>query len=79
MYCPVPDCDCGEVFSHFESERAPWPRRIVVQLSGAMEIEPSKNGRDRLEKLLDSVQGTASDLPDTSGPIASLVFQSIVA
>ena len=54
MYCPVPGCDCGEVFIGFEvrSHRgAPSPGHVVVQQSGATELIPSKKGRDRLERL----------------------------
>lgn len=54
MYCPVPDCECGEVMVDFETRvprGAPPPGRVIVQRSGATKLEPSKNGRDRLEQL----------------------------
>ena len=54
MYCSTPDCACGEVSIYFGTLRprgAPSPGRIVVQRSGAAQIEPHKNGRERLEQL----------------------------
>lgn len=54
MYCPAPDCDCEEVVVSFWvliPRGAPSPGRIVVHLSGATEIEPSKNGSARLDQL----------------------------
>ena len=54
MYCPVPGCDCGEVFIGFEVQStrgAPSPGHVVVQQSGATEVIPIKKGRDRLERL----------------------------
>lgn len=54
LYCPAPGCECGEVSIHFETLRprgAPSPGRIVVQRSGATQVEPRKNGRVRLEQL----------------------------
>lgn len=57
MYCPVPDCECGEVMVDFETRvprGAPPPGLVIVQRSGATKLEPSKNGRDRLEQLWDA-------------------------
>lgn len=57
MYCPVPDCECGEVVVAFETRvprGAPPPGGVIVQRSGATKLEPSKNGRDRLEQLWDA-------------------------
>jgi len=54
VYCPVPDCDCGEVFIHFDTlmpRGAPSSGHVVVKRSGATDIQPNKNGRDRLEQL----------------------------
>lgn len=54
MYCPVPGCDCGEIFIGFEVRNrrgAPSPGHVVVQQSGATELISSKKGRDRLEQL----------------------------
>ena len=54
MYCPKPECACGEVTIHFETimpRGAPAPGRVIVQRSGATEMEPNKNGRSRLEQL----------------------------
>lgn len=54
MYCPVPGCDCGEVFVHFETQLprgAPSPGSVVVQRSGAAEHNPGRNGSATLEEL----------------------------
>lgn len=54
MYCPKPECACGEVTIHFDTimpRGAPSPGRVIVQRSGATEMEPHKNGRVRLEQL----------------------------
>lgn len=56
MYCPVPDCECGEVMVHFETRvprGAPAPGRVIVQRCGATKIEPgkSKSSHDRLDQL----------------------------
>jgi len=56
MYCPVPECECGEVaidFAVLALRGAPRPGRIAVQLlSGVTEITPgSKRERDRLGRL----------------------------
>jgi hypothetical protein len=54
LYCPVPDCDCGEVVVDFEAllpRGAPSPGNIVMHSSGAARIEPHKQGRHRLEQL----------------------------
>ncbi len=54
MYCPKPECACGEVsidFATLMPRGAPSPGRVIVQGSGAAEIEPHKNGRARLEQL----------------------------
>jgi SEC-C motif len=59
MYCPVPGCECGEVFVIFEARMprgAPSPGHVVVQRSGAARIEPLKNGRARLEQLWSAYQ-----------------------
>ena len=59
MYCPVPDCECGEVLIHFETLRprgAPSYGRVMVKRSGETEIQPNKNGRDRLEQLWTAFQ-----------------------
>ena len=53
-YCPVPGCECGEVFIQFDAlapRGAPAAGHVVVQRSGAARIEPGKNGRARLEQL----------------------------
>jgi hypothetical protein len=54
VYCPVPDCDCGEVMIHFETlmpRGAPSSGHVVVKPSGATKMQPAKDGRDRLEQL----------------------------
>ena len=59
MYCPVPDCECGEVVIHFETLRprgAPSSGNVMVKRSGEAEIQPNKNGRDRLEQLWTAFQ-----------------------
>lgn len=58
-YCPVPDCECGEVSIHFDTlmpRGAPSPGHVIVKRSGATEIQPNKNGRDRLEQLWTAFQ-----------------------
>jgi len=54
MYCPVPSCECGEIFIAFETRvprGAPSPGYVIVQRSGVVQFEPNKKGRDRLEQL----------------------------
>jgi len=54
MYCPVADCDCGEVLIYFETLNplgSSTPGVVVVQRSGATEIRQSKTGSDLLEQL----------------------------
>ncbi len=54
MYCPVPGCECGEVVVAFETRvprGAPSPGYVVVNLTGATKIEPSKSGHNRLNQL----------------------------
>ena len=49
MYCPVPGCDCGEIFIGFEVRNrrgASSPGHVVVQQSGATVLIPSKKGRE---------------------------------
>ena len=54
MYCPVPDCECGEVVVAFETRvprGAPSPWHVSVQHTGATKIEPYKKYHDRLDQL----------------------------
>lgn len=54
MYCPMPDCECGEVLICFETimpRGAPTPGQVVVQRSGATEIKPNKTDCNRLAQL----------------------------
>ena len=54
MYCPLPECECGEVLIHFETLKprgAPSPGDVTVKRSGETQILPNKKGRDRLEQL----------------------------
>jgi len=54
MYCPVPDCTCGEILVDFEAILPPGidsPGRVLVQQSGAFELKPQKGGKGQLEQL----------------------------
>ena len=59
MYCPMPGCECGEILIHFATLRpggAPSSGCVMVKRSGETEIQPNKNGRDRLEQLWGAFQ-----------------------
>ena len=54
MYCPIPTCDCAEVFIGFDQPNrrgAPSAGHVVVTGSGAAELFPRRNGSDRLQRL----------------------------
>lgn len=54
MYCPTPDCDCGEVlisFNAIKPEGLHPPGVVLVQRSGATEIKPNKTGSGQLNQL----------------------------
>jgi hypothetical protein len=54
MYCPVPDCSCGEVIVDFETlmpRGAPPPGRVTVQRAGAVKFESGKDRGGRLARL----------------------------
>jgi hypothetical protein len=54
LYCPVPECECGEVVIDFEAlspRGAPDPGLIVVERSGAVKLDAGKRAHDRLEQL----------------------------
>lgn len=54
MYCPVPDCDCGEVAVKFETvlpQEGISPGLVMIQQSGAFELKPENAGEDRLAQL----------------------------
>ncbi|MGH8217476.1 MAG: hypothetical protein ACREUT_02730 [Steroidobacteraceae bacterium] len=55
LYCPVPECTCGEVVIDFEARSprgAPHPGGVVVSSPDAVaKLEPSKLGQARLEQL----------------------------
>ena len=59
MYCPVPDCECGEVsilFNTLKPRGAPSSGHVTVKLSGEIEIQANKNTRDRLDQLWTAFQ-----------------------
>ncbi|OGA03120.1 MAG: hypothetical protein A3H35_15965 [Betaproteobacteria bacterium RIFCSPLOWO2_02_FULL_62_17] len=59
MYCPVPDCECGEVsilFNTLKPRGAPSSGHVTVKLSGEIEIQANKNRRDRLDQLWTAFQ-----------------------
>src|SRR5450631_875163 len=54
MYCPVPNCSCGEVMVDFETlmpRGPPSPGRVTVQRAGAVKFESGKDRGGRLARL----------------------------
>ena len=54
MYCPMPDCACGEVEVHLETlmpRGAPPPGSVRVVRDASATLNPFRSGRDRLERL----------------------------
>ena len=59
MYCPIPSCECGEVYVVFDPRMprgTPRLGHVVVERSGTARIEPIKKGRARLEQLWSAFQ-----------------------
>jgi SEC-C motif len=53
-YCPVPECDCGEVFIAFNTVRprgGPSAGSVTLFRQGPPKFEPCKVRRERLEEL----------------------------
>lgn len=59
MYCPAPDCTCGEILVHFEAIVPPGrksPGSVLVQKSGLSELRPENAGAGQLEQLWSAFQ-----------------------
>jgi hypothetical protein len=59
MYCPIPECTCGEVLVDFEWCKPPENRhagRVLIPRVGAIRIEPTRSGQSGLEQLWQAFQ-----------------------
>jgi hypothetical protein len=53
-YCPVTECDCGEVFIGFDTRQprgGPPAGSVTMQRSGALKLAPHKERRELLDQL----------------------------
>lgn len=62
FYCTTPSCACAEVIIHFATkDEIDSPGDVIAHLSGKADMDPSKNGHERLGRLWDAYRQRHTD------------------